>query len=157
MLFPEDFAGEHRRVSELIITLADRKKNRNISSAGITLSGLRAPYEADGLLIRPAASAAELRAESAALHHCVRNYADRMARMETCVLFVRHSETPEEPFFTVELSCGRVLQLRGERNCSPPEWVLEFVDKWHREVFLPYIKSEEQKKKRIKNKEKRVG
>ena len=65
------------------------------------------------------------------LNHCVRAYIDKVARGITSILFIRRMEEPEKPYFTLELSPkGEVVQCRGDHNCSCPEEVEEFINKW---------------------------
>lgn len=94
-------------------------------------------YETDGLEIHPAKSSAEFIKEGAELNHCVGTYTKRHARGDTAIFFIRHSDTPDIPYFTLELDEQRltVRQNRGQRNCARTEEVAEFEKKW-----LKYIK-----------------
>lgn len=58
----------------------------------------------------------ELKAEGKALSHCVGSYADRVARGDTVILFVRQKEKVDNPLYTLEIKNGKVVQLRGKRN-----------------------------------------
>lgn len=58
----------------------------------------------------------ELKAEGKALSHCVGGYANRVARGETVILFVRQKEKVDNPLYTLEISDGKIVQLRGKRN-----------------------------------------
>lgn len=58
----------------------------------------------------------ELKAEGKALSHCVGSYADRVARGETVILFVRQKEKIDNPLYTLEIKNGKIVQLRGKRN-----------------------------------------
>lgn len=58
----------------------------------------------------------ELKAEGKALSHCVGSYADRVARGETVILFVRQKEKVDNPLYTLEIKNGKIVQLRGKRN-----------------------------------------
>ena len=70
-----------------------------------------------GLTLRPARSAAEVRAEGKALHHCVGGYVDRYARGETVICVLRRDVDPDRPWRTVEISkAGKLVQDRGYRN-----------------------------------------
>ena len=92
----------------------------------------RLSFELDGLLIRPCRDQAELNAEGKALHHCVGSYANDHADGKTAILFIRRAETPDEPYFTLELDEKNltVRQNRGLCNCAPPEEVRAFVVAW---------------------------
>ena len=58
----------------------------------------------------------ELKAEGKALSHCVGSYADRVARGETVILFVRQKEKVDNPLYTLEIKNGKIVQLRGMKN-----------------------------------------
>lgn len=58
----------------------------------------------------------DLKAEGKALSHCVGGYADRVARGETVILFVRQKEKVDNPLYTLEIKNGKIVQLRGKRN-----------------------------------------
>ncbi|MCD8022747.1 MAG: PcfJ domain-containing protein [Lachnospiraceae bacterium] len=56
----------------------------------------------------------DLARESAALHHCVVTYADRVAKGDTYILFLRKREEPEKPFATIEvLPAGKKAWMGG--------------------------------------------
>ena len=40
-----------------------------------------------------------------------------------------------KPFVTVEVSNGKIVQIRGERNSDPTKEVKKFVDLWSRKVL----------------------
>lgn len=58
----------------------------------------------------------ELKAEGKALSHCVGSYADRVARGETVIVFVRQKEKVDNPLYTLEIKNGKIVQLRGMKN-----------------------------------------
>ena len=73
--------------------------------------------------------------EGQALHHCVGTYIERVAAKKCLIVFVRRVEEPEKPFVTVEVSNGKIVQIRGERNSDPTKEVKKFVDLWSRKVL----------------------
>jgi len=85
-----------------------------------------------GLLIRPAETAMELHKEGEILHHCVGNYAKRHAEGNTSLFFIRRTEAPEVPFFTLEIDIKNktVRQNRGLRNCGETDEVKAFKEQW---------------------------
>ena len=130
-LYPKDFAEAHNRY----IDEAERKKKTidavNFSKYQLEITGMEEPFIDGSLMIRPAVTPQELRTESQMLNHCVRTYIDKVARGITSILFIRRMEEPEKPYFTLELSPkGEVVQCRGDHNCSYPEEVEEFINKW---------------------------
>ena len=135
VLFPEDFDEAHRRASERIKIEADALKQAAFEKSMEKLYG-KSVFESDGLIIRGAKTATELRDESAALGHCVRTYVDKVCRGDCAILFIRKSEAPEEPYYTLEINKdGKVVQCRGQKNCSMTEEVKAFVELWQQSVM----------------------
>ena len=89
-------------------------------------------WERDGLLIRPCASMQELRNEGKVLHHCVATYDQKYATGKTAIFFIRRTDKPEEPYYTLELDEKEltVRQNRGLRNCGKTDEVQAFEDAW---------------------------
>lgn len=87
-----------------------------------------------GLFIRPPYELDELKREGEVLHHCVATYAEKVARGETMIFFVRKTEEPEKPYFTLEWKDGRMIQCRGMRNCDMPPEVKMFTDMFARKM-----------------------
>lgn len=102
-------------------------------------------WEQDGLLIRPCASMQELRNEGKVLHHCVATYDQKYATGKTAIFFIRRTDKPEEPFYTLELDEKEltVRQNRGLRNCGKTEEVQAFENAW-----IEWAKKQAKKNKR---------
>ena len=97
--------------------------------------------------IRPAGSTKELIAEGKALHHCVGGYAERHAKGETNILFVRENESPDKPLYTMEVtgsvkSGWKLEQIRANMNAAPPEDVMKMVKR-----FMERINTQGKEKK----------
>ena len=130
VLFPADLQAAHEETSEKVKIQADSKKKVAFKESTDKIYG-RPAYREEKLLIRAAQSPEELAKESAALHHCVRTYVDCVARGECVILFIRKTASPDEPYFTLELSPkGEIIQCRGDRNCAYPKEVKEFLARW---------------------------
>lgn len=72
-------------------------------------------------------SVSDLKNEGKTLHHCVATYADRVAKGETLILFIRQISEPEKPFYTMEWRDNRVIQCRGSHNKDMTPDVKMFV------------------------------
>lgn len=99
--------------------------------------------ETEQYLLRLPKKINEIRQEGNAMHHCVATYIDRVAKGETTILFLRQKERPEEPFYTMEVRDGEVIQCRAKYNGEMTEEVKQFV-----ELF---------KKTKLQNRERKVG
>lgn len=88
-----------------------------------------------GLLLVVPASAEEIKAEGAALHHCVGTYVDRVARGETNIFFIRKEKEPDKPYFTMEWKDNDIVQCRGLRNCGMPPEVKAFTEAFKKKML----------------------
>ena len=93
-------------------------------------------WEKNGIFIRPAETQSELKREGEFLHHCVAGYAERHANGGTAIFFIRRSEEPEVPWYTLELDEKNltVRQNRGKHNCARTEEITEFENLWLEEI-----------------------
>lgn len=81
----------------------------------------------------------EITMEGMALHHCVghtERYFDRILQRETYICFLRRQQSPEEPYYTIEVEPGGTIrQHRGEYDEEPEiEKVKPFLRKWQKEI-----------------------
>lgn len=124
-LFPPNLKQAHK---EAVALYNDMKTE--IMAEGLEIAARRLAqeysFQADGFMIVIPQTSDDLAREGKTLSHCVRTYAERMAKGETAILFVRKVEAPDEPFFTMEVRNSRVIQLRGKNNCAPPPPVAKF-------------------------------
>ena len=130
VMWPQNLKTAHDRMVE-------RKKSE---AAEHRKKGFRQRYERmkkyafeDGdILIRPCETEDELIAEGKALHHCVATYAERHARGELTIFFVRRKDEPDKPWYTLNFNEKRlsVTENRGLRNCARTDEAREFENKW---------------------------
>lgn len=129
VLFPADLNAAEQALVEQRDWKANQAMMERFTAWSKKLERLE--WHSDGLLIRPARSPAELRAEGNALHHCVATYAEEMSKKKTAILFIRKDEDPEVPYYTLELKHGRVVQCRTKNNASYIGTEVEdFVKAW---------------------------
>lgn len=134
VLYPKDLREAHDRVARRVKAKADAKLRRDFKTAMEAISG-HLDFEADGMKMILPASAEDLAAEGNALHHCVGSYANRVAKKECVILFLRRREAPNEPFYTVEVQGKKIIQVRGFHNSDPTPEVERFMAKWERQVL----------------------
>ena len=134
ILYPKDLHAAHDRAAKQVKVNADKLMRRNFITAYKRITG-KLDYTRGGMMIVLPASPEELAAEGNALHHCVSSYADRVARQECIVVFVRRAEEPGTPYYTAEVRNGRIVQLRGLGNCAPTTEVQMFADAWQHDVL----------------------
>lgn len=134
ILFPKDLKAAHERTMAQVDFEKNKADQEKFQKAVDKLE--KYAWEKGGLLIRPARTQEELCEEGAALHHCVGGYIKDMADGKTAIFFVRKTDAPDTPYFTLELEKKQVIQCRTECNASynnVPE-VLAFVKEWERTV-----------------------
>ena len=144
MMFPADFFRHHQRISQLIADKGNKELNEKITRA--TEQARRYAWEdaETGLLITPARCAEDLKAEGAALDHCVATYAERVALGETMIFFIRRIDAPDVPFFTLEYKNDKVIQNRGYKNSGSTEQVQTFETRWL--AHIEQLKKEEKER-----------
>jgi hypothetical protein len=98
-----------------------------------------------GLILVVPKTSDEIRAEGAALHHCVGSYVGRVAKGETMILFVRKEKEPDKPYFTMEWNGNKIIQCRGNHNCAMPTEVEAFVKAFEKKM-QETIENEKRKK-----------
>ena len=89
-------------------------------------------FEDGNIFIRPCETEEELIAEGKALHHCVASYAERHARGDLTIFFIRRKDKPDEPWYTLNFNEKKlsVTENRGLRNCGRTEEVRNFENTW---------------------------
>lgn len=128
--FPHDLFAAH---DEAAIQLQARKEAGRAGLFRIRRRCLsRWTFAADGLLIRPAASQQELTDEGNRLNHCVSTYGARHAEGKTAIFFIRRTNRPNEPYYTLEFNEKEleVRQNRGKCNCPRTPEVRAFEELW---------------------------
>lgn len=123
-ILPADLRAAHDEVMHIRNMIAEEKRRQEVQKrdAGVlaVAEKLRRKYMAsDGrYMIRVPESAAEIVGEGAALGHCVGsyNYIQNHAAGKNCILFLRRCEAPEVPWYTIEMSPGRIVQCEGARR-----------------------------------------
>ena len=138
---PHDFHAMHDRLSSIIRYRADEALREVFLENYDKRRGLE--FRSEDLLIRQPESMAEIIAEGKALSHCVGGYAERHAKGQTTILFLRKCTEPDKPYYTVEVSNeGQIRQCYGYKNNlsgnpKPPE-IQEFEKQYQHyltEVF----------------------
>lgn len=134
VLFPKNFTEAHDVLQARYKQVKSEIVNKGIKAMADKL--MKYQYESEGLVIVPARSNEELIAESEALNHCVRTYAEKVAKGETGIMFVRKQSDPNEPFVTLELKGRKVIQVRAKNNSIPIPKVCDVVRDWEKRFRL---------------------
>lgn len=130
MLFPSDLIKAHNAAIRLVDEKVDVKIDERIKARLAELNVYCFSDKEGGLFIRPCASHEELIKEGKLLDHCVARYATRHAEGETTIFFVRRTEEPDEPFYTLEYRGGVIIQDHGYENATQTSEIFAFEKKW---------------------------
>lgn len=111
-------------------------------------------WHQDDYFVRPAESAEDIIREGRLQHHCVGasdTYMVKMATRKSWICFLRKTETPEEPWYTIETDGEKILQAYAAYD-RKPYW--EETDKilkaWMQQVrknLAEMVKEENQEEK----------
>ncbi len=139
VLYPKNFKQAHDLASDIVNDknfsegelpqiARQYEKYRNLYS-----------YEDKDFCIMPPVRHNDLKNEGKTLCHCVATYAKKVATEKTIILFIRKTSEKEKPYFTLELNpvTLRIEQCRGFENCSYPNKVKKFMDKWYKTKIEP--------------------
>lgn len=140
--FPENIKEAH---DELMIKIETKKsvEKEQMIRKRVNNELFKFRYADEKFIITPANSIVDLIDESVKLKHCVRTYYDKYANGETNIFLIRERENANQPFYTLELVAGEIVQVRGYKNHDPSIDVKEFVNRWKREFKFKCVPWEE--------------
>lgn len=145
VLFPRDLQAAHDAMIEVRDAEKNRKEREKAKKKDSKIERVfkkiekKFSYEDEKYILRPAKSNVEIVKEGQTQHICVGygGYADKMIRGESYILFLRKKESPEEPYYTVEIDPDyEILQRHGKYNKEgeEKEEIDAFLEKFQREV-----------------------
>lgn len=140
VLFPENCRAAHDEVQQHCRWLHTQKMRENFAQVYLAVNK-KICYRRKGLQIVCPAKPEDLVREGKSLHHCVGGYAERVANGQCLILFLRHTEEPEKPFYTIEVRGDRVEQVHGDHNSNPTPEVEQFIAQWKKRVLTPLFKA----------------
>lgn len=150
ILFPNSLYKAHQSTMKLIKVANDEKTKAQLAAREKELQTYC--FEFNNLFIRPASSGDELSKEGKALSHCVGGYASKYARGNCDIFFIRKKSKPDNPFYTMEIVEGQIVQCQGYDHCLPTPEVQKFIDAF-KKVKLTNKKSKTKKKTKLNKQE----
>lgn len=137
ILYPIDIVKSHDILMNRFKIIESQKLKKGIQKQAKKLAKYK--FSTEKFCIFPATKPNEFIEESKALNHCVRTYAERVAKGETGIMFIREKDKPTQPLYTLELKGKKVIQVRGYKNenCTPE--VADFVKQWEDRYHLNSI------------------
>ena len=100
-------------------------------------------YKDDKYTIAIPERPADLVEEGRRLCHCVASYAERVANGETMIVFCRKNSNVDDPYCTIEVCNGQIVQARCLQNAKPSEETIDFIRKWAKAKSLRHNFEEE--------------
>jgi DNA-directed RNA polymerase subunit RPC12/RpoP len=131
VLFPKNLPDAHDTVSKMYDVNKSGIIKKLISDAYKNLEE-KYSFTKDGLTLIPPKSAEEITNEGHILHHCVHSYVEKVTNGICLIFFIRRTENIKEPFYTLEVRNGRVIQVQGKYHCAPTKDVEKFLKIWER-------------------------
>lgn len=155
-LWPRHLCVTHDRLSAVLKHTDDSDLQKGFDRIREEASGLE--YSDGELCVLLPRCNSDLIREGAVLRHCVGHYGESHVSGDI-ILFVRRHRRPERSYYTLNVSLTektpRRIQLHGygnehhgpdkEYTHSIPKKVLDFCDKWERDILLPWWKNRHNK------------
>ena len=132
-MFPRNLKEEHDKMTKAIKTMKDLEKNERYQEMTRHYSDQYSFAYKDLIIVVPE-SLEDIVREGNEQHHCVASYVNRVAAGETCILFVRHIDAPDKPFYTMEVQGVSIIQCRGKYNKDQTPEVKQFLAKFKKEI-----------------------
>ena len=144
VLFPKDLPNAHAETIKILNAVRTEKEIKEMAALTNKLKH-RYEFEYNDYIIKVPESMREIIAEGKALAHCVGGYAERHAKGQCLILFLRRRSEPDKPYFTIEVGgeWGRkqwIVQCHGyanERGTVKPKEVKEFEKEFERFLTDP--------------------
>jgi len=166
-LWPRNLAAAHDRIDRILADQRRLKSQKEQEAYNQQFAEVLERYGqlqwTDGeLCVIIPRTAQELHREGEVLRHCVGGYTQRHISGSDTIFFIRRYRRPERPYYTLDIKMNSgeptEVQLHGygnerhgihkEKRHSIPKKVRDFVNRWEREVLLPwYIDQNKQTRK----------
>lgn len=136
--WPKDVREAHDRILDRYWEKENRILQENLVHAMKLLEQRGMEFHTNKFRIMMPACRADFIREGQSLDHCVgqAGYFERHAEGKRMVFFIRKTEDPETPFFTMEVDMQRmqILQLYGYHDCIAPPEIRKFAEQFLRNI-----------------------
>lgn len=136
---PEQLASMHDAVMELYNSRKDEFLKGKWDSQKSSKNWKKWEYKSGEFIVVSPDEPGDLTEEGISLHHCVKNYIEKVSDGTTNIMFIRLADEPNKPFFTVEISNhGYIEQVHGLCNCNADTYpgLQQFVSEWAKACHL---------------------
>lgn len=133
ILYPKKLKAKHDQLMKEIQIKKDKALNKKIKKRYKKL--LSNYYEDDKYIIYPVKDINELIDESSQQNNCVKTYAERYAKAECDIYFMRLSNTKDKSLVTVEVRNNEIVQQRTKNNNDTTKEQKKFLKKWEKNIL----------------------
>jgi hypothetical protein len=127
ILFPRHLKQSHDNVANIIMDQRNKSKDKLFKKM-VSKMKKDFTHKTKSFAIVVPEKTGDIIKEGQVLHHCVGTYADKVLEGKTTILFIREIKELEKPFYTMEVSQGKVIQVRGLNNKDMTPQVKQFVE-----------------------------
>lgn len=133
VLYPKNLRVKHDELQELIKNNKNKQTTKKIKFRYNKLK--KNIYENKKFIIYPTKSVEEMINESAQQNNCVKTYAERIAKGQCDIYFMRLANNREKSLVTVEVRENKVVQQRTKNNMDTTAEQKRFLKKWEKEIL----------------------
>lgn len=133
ILYPKKLKAKHDQLMKEIQIKKDEALSKKIKRRYKKL--LSNYYEDDKYIIYPVKDINELIDESSQQNNCVKTYAERYAKAECDIYFMRLSNARDKSLVTVEVRDNYVVQQRTKNNNDTTKEQKKFLKKWEKNIL----------------------
>lgn len=137
ILYPKQLHKKHDELLNLIKINRDKKISNSIKRRYKKLEQFI--YKNKKYIIFPVKTIDELLNESKEQNNCVKTYAERIAKGECDIYFMRLLENQDKSLVTVEVRNNKVVQQRIKNNEITTKEQQNFLKTWERKVLNPEL------------------
>lgn len=134
ILYPhKNIIDEHDRVNNLYITYKNSIYNNNIKERFNEIK--KNTYKNKKYIIFPVKNQRQLIDESKQQNNCVKTYADRIAKGQCDIYFMRLLTNQKKSLVTVEVRDNKVVQQRTKNNENTTKEQRRFLSEWEEKML----------------------
>lgn len=133
VLYPKNLKAKHDELQNLIEINKSKQTTKKIKARYNKIK--KNIYENKKFVIYPTRSVEEMINESAQQNNCVKTYADRIAKGQCDIYFMRLVTEKEKSLVTVEVKDNKVVQQRTKNNMDTTKEQKRFLKKWESEIL----------------------
>ena len=147
---PKNMYKAHERNQKLIKYKADKEAEKRMTERNKKLDNMIYVDKKRKLMIVIPQTPQDIINEGKVLNHCVGGYVQRHVNGTLAILFLRKTDEPDVPYYTMEVSeYGRIVQCRGFKNNNAnnpkPQEIIEFETEYQQYLDVIFGKKKGRK------------